>query len=116
MSTVFGDPPPKKATDTETGTLTPCNENQNLKKTAVEATGGRLFPPQPFRAPRRAGSELHQQTRRIGSDAAVPTRGITRNYMVQADSSVKGDHWERFQGLRPVFQKMIGATSQKERR
>ncbi|CAK9020494.1 unnamed protein product [Durusdinium trenchii] len=23
---------------------------------------------------------------------------ITRNYMVQADSSVKGDHWERFQG------------------
>ncbi|CAK9071135.1 EF-hand domain-containing protein [Durusdinium trenchii] len=42
--------------------------------------------------------------------------GITRNYMVQADSSVKGDHWERFQGLRPVFQKMIGATSQKERR
>ncbi|CAK9019606.1 unnamed protein product [Durusdinium trenchii] len=43
-------------------------------------------------------------------------RGITRNYMVQADSSVKGDHWERFQGLRPVFQKMIGATSQKERR
>ncbi|CAE7792099.1 unnamed protein product [Symbiodinium sp. CCMP2456] len=23
---------------------------------------------------------------------------LTRNYMVQADSSIKGDHWERFQG------------------